>query len=91
MARRAGDSLAGTVSIHQPRIPPAAVVMRVVSILGMGLTFSACLLALVGAEWIWALGMGLGFLPFLGMMYFVDRIMLATTTDGRAPRPRRGE
>lgn len=63
------------MSLQQPRIPPIAVVLRVVSILGMGLTVSGCVLALVGAEWWWALGTALGFLPFLGMMAIVDRLI----------------
>ena len=63
------------MSLQQPRIPPIAVVLRVISILGMGLTVSGCVLALVGAEWWWALGTALGFLPFLGMMAIVDRLI----------------
>ena len=58
-----------------PPIPPAAVVLRVISILGMGLTFSGCVLALVAAEWWWALGTGLAFVPFMLMMGVVDRLI----------------
>ena len=58
-----------------PPIPPLAVVLRVVSILGMGLTFSGCVLALVAAEWWWALGTGLAFVPFMLMMGIVDRLI----------------
>ena len=61
--------------LQQPRIPPSAVVLRVVSILGMGLTVSGCVLALVAAEWWWALGTALAFLPFLAMMAVVDRLI----------------
>ncbi len=63
------------MSLQQPRIPPIAVVLRVVSILGMGLTVSGFVLALVGAEWWWALGTALGFVPFLVMMAVVDRLI----------------
>ena len=63
------------MSLQQPRIPPSAVVLRVISILGMGLTVSGCVLALVAAEWWWALGTALGFLPFLAMMAVVDRLI----------------
>ena len=49
--------------------------MRVVSILGMGLTFSAAVLLIVAAEWLWA-GVSVGaFAPFLVMMYMVDRLI----------------
>lgn len=49
--------------------------MRVVSILGMGLTFSAAVLLIVAAEWLWA-GVSVGaFGPFLVMMYMVDRLI----------------
>ena len=63
------------MTLQQPRIPPIAVVLRVVSILGMGLTVSGCVLALVAAEWWWAIGTALGFLPFLAMMALVDRLI----------------
>ena len=63
------------MSLQQPRIPPIAVVLRVIAILGMGLTVSGCVLALVGAEWWWALGTALAFLPFLAMMAIVDRLI----------------
>lgn len=58
-----------------PPIPPIAVVLRVVSILGMGLTFSGCVLALVAAEWWWAIGTGIAFVPFMLMMGIVDRLI----------------
>ena len=58
-----------------PPIPPTAVVLRVVSILGMGLTFSGCVLALVAAEWWWAIGTGIAFVPFMLMMSIVDRLI----------------
>ena len=63
------------MSLQQPRIPPVAVVLRVISILGMGLTVSGCVLALVAAEWWWAIGTAAAFLPFLGMMAIVDRLI----------------
>lgn len=63
------------MSLQQPRIPPIAVVLRVISILGMGLTFSGCVLALVAGEWWWALGTGLAFVPFVLMMGIVDRLI----------------
>ena len=58
-----------------PPIPPIAVVLRVVSILGMGLTFSGCVLALVAAEWWWAIGTGVAFVPFMLIMGIVDRLI----------------
>ena len=70
------------MSIQQPRIPTTAVVMRVVSILGMGLSFSAAVLLLVAAEWLWAGVSIAAFVPFLVMMYLVDRMI----PDPRAPR-----
>ncbi len=63
------------MSIQGPRIPAIAVVLRVVSILGMGITISGAVLLLVAGEWVWAgVCMG-GFLPFLGMMFVVDRMI----------------
>ncbi len=70
------------MSLQQPRIPAMAVVLRVVSILGMGLTSSAAVLLLVGAEWLWAGVAAVAFVPFLGMMWLVDRMI-------PDPRPRR--
>ena len=58
-----------------PPIPPIAVVLRVVSILGMGLTFSGCVLALVAAEWWWTIGTGVAFVPFMLIMGIVDRLI----------------
>ena len=63
------------MSLQQPRIPAMAVVLRVVSILGMGLTSSALVLLLVAAEWLWAGVSAVAFVPFLGMMYLVDRMI----------------
>ena len=63
------------MSLQQPRIPAKAVVLRVVSILGMGLTSSAAVLLLVGAEWLWAGVAAAAFVPFLGMMWLVDRMI----------------
>ncbi len=61
--------------------------MRVVSVLGMGLTFSAGVLLLIAAEWVWGLLALAGILPFLGMMYGVDRIMMqAARPSGGRPR-----
>ena len=74
------------MSLQQPRIPPIAVVLRVISILGMGLTFSGCVLALVAAEWWWALGTGAAVLPFLGMMAVVDR-MIPDISEWTAQQP----
>ena len=58
-----------------PPIPPVAVVLRVVSILGMGLTISGCVLALVAAEWWWAIGTRVAFVPLMLMMGVVDRLI----------------
>ena len=71
-----------------PPIPPLAVVLRVFSILGMGLTFSGCVLALVAAEWWWAVGTGLAFIPFMGMMAIVDRLIpdLSHLAEEHGPR-----
>jgi hypothetical protein len=63
------------MSLQQPRIPAMAVVLRVISILGMGLTSSAAVLLLVGAEWLWAGVAIVAFAPFLGMMWLVDRMI----------------
>ena len=72
------------VSIHQPQVPASAVVLRVLAILGMGLTFSAAVLALVGAEWLIAAITAAAFVPFLLMMYLVDRIWLAAEARRQA-------
>ena len=70
------------MSIQQPRIPAMAVVLRVVSILGMGLAFSAAVLLLVAAEWLWA-GISVAALaPFVGMMYLVDRMIPVARPGG---------
>ena len=60
-----------------PKIPASAVVLRVIAILGMGLTFSAAVLLIVAAEWLLAGILSAAFLPFMGVMYFVDRLWLA--------------
>jgi len=75
------------MSLQQPRIPPTAVNLRVVSILGMGLTVSGCVLALIAAEWVWAVGTALGFIPFLAMMAVVDRLIpdVSEWTSAQAP------
>ncbi len=59
------------------KIPASAVMLRVVAILGMGLTFSAAVLLLVAAEWVLAGIFAALFVPFVGAMYFVDRLWLA--------------
>ncbi len=63
--------------MNTPKIPASAVVLRVIAILGMGLTFSAAVLLIVAAEWLLAGIFSASFLPFMAMMYFVDRIWLA--------------
>ncbi len=63
------------MSIQAPRIPTSVVVMRVVSILGMGLAFSAAVLLLVAAEWLLAGISVAAFAPFVAMMYIVDRMI----------------
>lgn len=63
------------MSIQPPKIPPEAVIMRVISILGMGLTFTACVLLLVAGEWLFAVISAVVFVPFLLMMYAVDRMI----------------
>ncbi len=63
------------MSIQPPKIPPEAVIMRVISILGMGLTFTACVLLLVAGEWVFAVISAVIFIPFLLMMYVVDRMI----------------
>ena len=61
------------MSAYPPRIPVRAVVLRAVSILGMALAFSAGVLLLVAAEWLWA-GVALGlFVPFASMLFIVER------------------
>ena len=75
MQSRAWVDRLAAMTIQQPRIPASAVVMRVVSILGMGLTFSAAVLLLVAAEWLWAGVSAAAFVPFLVMMYLVDRMI----------------
>ena len=75
------------MSIQQPRIPATAVVMRVVSILGMGLASAAAVLLLVGAEWLWAGVSVVAFVPFLLMMYLVDRMIPEVQAGERGARP----
>lgn len=73
-----------------PKIPASAVVIRVVAILGMGMTFSAGVLLLVAAEWLLA-GIAIAaFAPFVGMMYFVDRLWLAAEREATPPATRSG-
>ncbi len=79
------------MSLQQPRIPPIAVVLRVISILGMGLTISGCVLALVAAEWWWALGAGLAFVPFVLMMGIVDRLIPDISEWAAQQQPPRDE
>jgi hypothetical protein len=63
------------MSIQTPRIPTIVVIMRVVSILGMGLSFSAAVLLFVAAEWLLAGISTAAFVPFLIMIYGVDRMI----------------
>ena len=63
--------------MNTPKIPASAVVMRVIAIMGMGLTFSAAVLLIVAAEWLLAGIFSAAFVPFMGLMYFVDRLWLA--------------
>jgi hypothetical protein len=63
--------------MNTPKIPASAVVLRVIAILGMGLTFSAFVLLIVAAEWLLAGIFSAAFFPFMGVMYFVDRLWLA--------------
>ena len=63
--------------MNTPKIPASAVVMRVIGILGMGLSFSATVLLIVAAEWTLAGISAAAFLPFVATMYFVDRLWLA--------------
>jgi len=73
-----------------PKIPASAVVLRVVAILGMGMTFSAGVLLLVAAEWLLA-GIAIaGFVPFVAVMYFVDRLWLAAEHETSEPATRSG-
>ena len=72
--------------MYPPQIPVRAVVMRAISILGMSLAFSAGVLLLVAAEWLWA-GIALGlFVPFASMLFLVERWI----PDPRAPTAGRG-
>ena len=76
------------MAIQPPRIPATAVVLRVISILGMGLSFSAAVLLTVAAEWIWAVAAAVSFVPFLGMMHVVGR-MIPDPESYRASAPSR--
>ncbi len=73
------------MSIQDPRIPALAVVARVVSILGMGLTFSVAVLALVAAEWVWAGVAIVTFWPFLSLLYVVERLIPERRSDPSDP------
>ena len=66
---------------HVVRGRPAGVEMSG-GALGMGLSFSAAVLLFVAAEWLWAGVSTAAFVPFLVMMYVVDRMI----PDPRAPR-----
>ncbi len=72
--------------VNTPKIPATAVMTRVIAILGMGLSFSAAVLLLVAAEWVLTGIAVAAFVPFLGMMYFVDRLWLATNEPPEDPR-----
>ena len=63
------------VTIQQPPIPVTAVVLRVIAILGMGLSLGAVILLLVAAEWLWAGVSAAASIPFFGMMYIVERLI----------------
>lgn len=63
--------------MNTPQIPAGAVVLRVIAILGMGLSFSAAVLLIVAAEWLLTGIAVAAFVPFVAMMYYVDRIWLA--------------
>ena len=63
------------MTIQQPPIPVTAVVLRVISILGIGLSLGALVLFLVGAEWLWAGVSAAAAVPFFGMMYVVERLI----------------
>ncbi len=71
--------------MNTPKIPASAVVLRVIAILGMGLSFSAAVLLIVAAEWVLA-GIAAGvFVPFVGIMYFVDRLWLEAGKGAPGP------
>ena len=63
------------MALNEPHIPAVAVVLRVISILGMGLSVSAAVLLLVAAEWLWGGLAVAALLPFVGMMYLVERLI----------------
>ncbi len=63
------------VSIQQPQIPVMAVVVRVVSILGMGLSAGALVLLLIAAEWLWAGVSAVVLVPFVALMWVVERLL----------------
>lgn len=63
------------VAIQEPHIPALAVVLRVVSILGMGMASSLAILLLIAAEWLWAGIAAAAFAPSLSLMYVVDRLI----------------
>lgn len=74
------------MTIQSPKIPIMAVVLRVFSILGMGLGATAAILLLIAAEWLWA-GVAVAVaIPFGGLMFVVERLLAgAGTSDGNAP------
>lgn len=63
------------MTIQQPPIPVTAVIFRVISILGMGLSLGALVLFVVGAEWLWAGVSAAASVPFFAMMYLVERLI----------------
>lgn len=77
---------AAAVSIQGPPIPIMAVVLRVFSILGMGLGAAAAILLLIAAEWLWAGVAAAVAIPFGGLMFVVERLLASTrTSDSQAP------
>lgn len=71
-------------------VTPYVLAGRIFSILGMGLTAACAILLFIIPAWFWGAVMALAFIPFLGLIFFVERYSAAHGLIGPEP-PSDGE
>lgn len=66
-------------------VTPYVLAGRIFSILGMGLTAACAILLLIIPEWFWGIAMAVAFLPFLLLIFLVERYSAAHGLIGPEP------
>ena len=64
---------------------PYVLAGRIFSILGMGLTAACAILLFIIPAWFWGAVMALAFIPFLGLIFLVERYSAAHGLIGPEP------